>query len=210
MDALNRVSGLTRAGRFLEALEELDRCKTSLKQTANIRRIEILERLGRHDECRLLAKRLLDSRQLTAAQDALCHYVEGSILLEQGDTEFARAHLQRSIAMARKGEDVELLCSVQLKFLGLVADLSGPDAAGPILSEIRRNAILAGSPYTTAAVHIFVAQMEASRSLFRSAHQHLRIADGLTSTFPNPWLEAHSDNIKLAICLLLSDIDGGK
>src|SRR5262245_44361581 len=210
MDPLERVSTLARAGRFLEALQDLDRCRTSSKVTASIRRIEILERLGRHDECRPLVTRLLESKQLTGSQRATCHYVAGSMSLEQGDTDAAFQHLQRSIILARETADLELLCDVQIKFMGLVSDLSGPDAAAPTLSELRRNAIRAGSPYTTVALHTFVAQAEASRGLFRSAHRHLRIASSVNATYQNPWLEAHSENIKLAICVLLSDIDEGQ
>ncbi len=210
MDPLDHVAALTRTGRFLDAFRELELCKSSNKTAANIRRVEILERLGKLDECRTLTNRLFDSKQLTSTQRATCHYVAGSLLLEQGDTEAATRHLQRAVSLARQSDDLELLCNVQLKFLGLVADLSGPDAAAPILSELRRNTIRLGNPYATAGVHVFVAQMEASRGLFLSAHRHLRIATGLTSSFQSPWLEAHSENIKLAICVLQSDIDQGQ
>jgi tetratricopeptide (TPR) repeat protein len=172
--------------------------------------MELLERLGRHDQCRTLAGRLLESKQLTNSQRATCHYVVGSLLLEQGDSEGATAHLQRSISFARQAEDLELLCNVQIKQLGLVSDLSGPDAATPVLSELRLNAIRLGDPFVTASVHTFVAQMDASRGLFRSAERHLRLADALVEKTPNPWLTAHSCNIKLAICILESDIERGQ
>jgi tetratricopeptide (TPR) repeat protein len=177
---------------------------------ALVRRIELLERLGRHDQCRSIAGRLFESKQLTNSQRATCHYVVGSLLLEQGDTEGAAAHLQRSISHARQTEDLELLCNVQIKQLGLVSDLSGPDAATPVLSELRLNAIRLGDPFVTAGVHTFVAQMDASRGLFRSAERHHRLADALVVKNPNPWLTAHSYNIKLAICILESDIENGQ
>jgi transcriptional regulator with PAS, ATPase and Fis domain/tetratricopeptide (TPR) repeat protein len=210
MDPLRRVSTLARSGHFKEALQELDLCKAVNSTAALVRRMELLERLGWHDKCRTLASRLLESKQLTNSQRATCHYVVGSLFLEQGDTEGATAHLQRSISFARQTEDLELLCNVQIKQLGLVADLSGPDAATPVLSELRMNAIRLGDPYVTAAVHTFVAQMDASRGLFRSAERHLRLADALIEKTPSPWLTAHSCNIKLAICVLESDIERGQ
>src|SRR4029453_16084320 len=113
MDPLRRVSTLARSGHFKEALQELDLCKAVNSTAALVRRMELLERLGWHDQCRTLASRLLESKQLTNSQRAICHYVVGSLFLEQGDTEGATAHLQRSISFARQTEDLELLCNVQ-------------------------------------------------------------------------------------------------
>jgi tetratricopeptide (TPR) repeat protein len=143
--------------------------------------------------------------RLTERQKARAAYVDSSIVLEDGDTQRAIKQLQRAAEVARDAPDLELLCKVQMRLLLVIADLSGPDAAAPILSELRRTATMLGDVQSTAAVHVFVAEMEARKGLFHSAERHLRISVGLISDAPNPWLYACIENIRLATCVLLSD-----
>src|SRR5207247_982628 len=106
-----------------------------------------------------------------------CDYVISHIFREQGDTAAAIARLQHAASSARDAGDLELLSRAQLKLFLIVADLSGSDAAAPILAELRRLTARLGIPETTAAVHVFVAQIEASKGLFHSAQRHLGIAN---------------------------------
>src|SRR5207248_4057278 len=116
---------------------------------------------------------VLTFRHLTSSQKAACAYVKALTALEDGDTQACIAELQRAAALARESADLELLCKVQMKLLVVVADLSGPDAAAPVLSELRRTTTNLGDAQSAAAVHVFVAEMEARKGLFNSAAQHL-------------------------------------
>ena len=149
MDPLGKISLLARSGRFKEALQALDLAKPLNKVASQVQRVELLERLGHQDECRALVKRLLDSKVLTESQRASCQYVKASLLLEHGDTEAATTNLQRAISLARQGSDFHLLCNIQMKQLGILADLSGPDSIAPVLADLRLNAIRLGDPCST-------------------------------------------------------------
>ena len=137
------------------------------------------------------------------------------LFFEQGDTEGATAHLQRLDSIGSvKPMDLELLCNVQIKQLGLVIE---PVWAGRwrrlSCPELRLNATRLGDPLVTAGVHTFVAQMDASRGLFQaSAERHLRLADALVAgRLRILGSSAHSCNIKLAGFAFLSlDIERGQ
>src|SRR6266536_114668 len=190
MDSLNTVVELKKSGRFLEALEALDGIRSVNLTAANILRLELLERLGHPDECQSLTEQTLKSKHLTTSQRATCEYVIGRILLERSNRLAAITRLQRAASLARHGGDLELLCEVQMRLLVLVSDHSGPDAAVPILAELRRNTVTLGDTQTTAGLHAFVAEMEASRGLLHSAQRHLRITSGFLGELENPWLSA--------------------
>ena len=56
-----------------------------------------------------------------------------------------------------------------------------------------------------AALHLFVAQMEAKRSLLSSARRHVRIALDMLQSTPNSWLEALAEHIETAIATIRAD-----
>jgi transcriptional regulator with PAS, ATPase and Fis domain/tetratricopeptide (TPR) repeat protein len=207
---LKPIATLKKQGRFLEALNALETIGPSPTAAVCVQRAELLERLGRHDECRRLTEAAQKTKQLTASHRATCEYLTGHIDLEDGDTQRAVGRFQRAASLARGTDDLELLCRVQMKLLVVVADVSGPDAAAPILSDLRHSTTRLGDPHTTAALHVFVAEMEARRGLLHSAQKHLSIANGLMVDQPNPWLAAVSENIRLAACVLESKVDAGE
>jgi transcriptional regulator with PAS, ATPase and Fis domain/tetratricopeptide (TPR) repeat protein len=206
---IRTVDELKKQGRFINALNALDAVKPATANAVHIQRIEILERLGRHGDCRALLE-FVTTRQLTSSQKGICEYVASHLDLEDGETKSAVAHLQRATSLARDAHDLELLCKAQMKLLVVIADISGPDAAAPILSELRRNTVNLADPHTSAAVHVFVAEMEARRGLFQSAQRHLAIAYRLIGDLANPWLEAIVENINLAACVLELNVDAGE
>src|SRR6266487_6640810 len=117
MDPLTTVVELKKSGRFLEALKALDAIRAGNYTAATIVRLELLERLGRHDECHSLTEQTLKSKHLTTNQRATCEYVIGRILLERSDRQAAITRLQRAASLARQGGDLELLCEVQMRLL---------------------------------------------------------------------------------------------
>src|SRR6266511_2726368 len=125
MDSLNKVAELKKSGRFLEALKALDGIRSANLTAANILRLEVLERLGHHDEAQSLIEQTLKSKHLTISQRARCEYVISRILLERNDMQEAITQLQRAASLARQGGDLELLCEVQMRLLVLVSLYSG-------------------------------------------------------------------------------------
>src|SRR6185369_14023694 len=131
----------------------------------------------------------------------------GKITWEEGDTESSQAHLQRAVALAAKANDLHRKCWANLWLLTLVADRTGPDAALPILSEIRSDVIKLGDSRLMSAFHAFAAQMDAKRGLFRSALLHVRASSELLRAAPNLWLEALLEYTQSNIAVLSSEHD---
>ena len=90
-----------------------------------------------------------------------------------------------------------------------LAGRSGPSAAVPILAATRLNVIRLGDPLLSAALHIFVGEMEAKRGLLESASRHTHLGQKLLTASPNIWLEAIAENSNVAIALMLSDFEEG-
>ena len=118
------------------------------------------------------------------------------------------SHLQRAAAIALASGDYERACWAQLWLLIVVSDHSGPDATVSLLAELRANTVRSADPVILAALHIFVAQMEAKRGLLSSAHRHIRLALDLLQSMSNAWLEALAEHIEVAIATMRADFTG--
>jgi tetratricopeptide (TPR) repeat protein len=79
-----------------------------------------------------------------------------------------------------------------------------------LLAEIRLNVTKLGNPHVTAALHVFVGEMEAKRGLYQGAFRHATTAIDLLATSPNPWLEAVAENIRTAYYIVHSDYSTGQ
>src|SRR5436190_2538729 len=212
MEFLESAIVLKQAGRFAEALSVLSGVSlTNVKQTAaHVLRAELLEYVGQHSQARALATTLLKSNRLTKSQQSACEYVMGRILLDDGETDGAVAHLQRSASRAQEAADFERLQAAQLHLLVVVAERSGLGAATALLAEVRQLTTKLGDPNITATLHLFVAEMEAKQGLLENARRHTALARHLMGTFPNVYLEAFAENLELAIAVLRSQFDAGR
>jgi len=206
MESLESARQLRDAGRYREALKALDAPGATQTRTAcAVLKAELLERLGQNSQAHRLAEAALQSKDLSAADRASCECVIGKALLEQGDVDSALGHLQRSASMAQHSNDSRQLCWSQLALLVLVADRSGPDAARPLLADLRRTATKLGDPRATVALHLHVGELEAKRGLFDNALRHIAIGRRLLQSAPNLWLEAFAENALLGIGILRSE-----
>src|SRR4029079_7972616 len=61
----------------------------------------------------------------------------------------------------------------------------------------------------SAALHIFIGEMEAKRGLLRSAESHVRLGLQILTPAPNLWLESIAENALAAIAILAFDIEPG-
>ncbi len=206
MESLDSARQLRDAGRYREALKALDAPGATQTRTAcAVLKAELLECLGQNSQAHRLAEAALQSKDLSVADRASCECVIGKALLEQGDVDSALEHLQRSASMAHHSNDSRQLCWSQLALLVLVADRSGPDAARPLLADLRRTATKLGDPRATVALHLHVGELEAKRGLFDNALRHIAIGRRLLQSAPNLWLEAFAENALLGIGILRSE-----
>ena len=212
MESLQTANLLKRAGRFSEALVALSHAGgTSINRARiEILRVELFEYVGQHSDASSLVTKLLKSDRLSNSDRSVCERVLGNILVENGDIDGGLAHLQRSVARAQDAADPENLYTAQARILAVVSERSGPDAVTALLAEVRQLATKLGDPHITAALHLFVGEMEAKRGLLRNAGKHTGIARRILKTSPNLYLEALSENLELALAVLRSQFDAGR
>ncbi len=207
MVSLDSIEELKNAGRFAEALAVLDDRGGGRGDAlaASVLRVELLEPLGRLGPAQALASSLLSGGKLSLPQKSACEQVLGTAALEGGDIDGAVAHFQRAAEFAREGKDIKRLCRSHNSLTVVVSDRSGPDAAAPLLGEMRSNVTSLGDPHETAALHLYVGEMEGRRGLLHSAQGHASVAARILRSFSNLWLESLAANLGLALALLRSD-----
>src|SRR6185369_4655128 len=206
---LDSATSLTLEGRFTQALAVLNDSQATHGSLGawSVLRADLLERVGKSSQARNLIGAILKSDRRTLSERSSCEFTLGKITWEEGDTESSQAHLQRAVALAAKANDLHRKCWANLWLLTLVADRTGPDAALPILSEIRSDVIKLGDSRLMSAFHAFAAQMDAKRGLFRSALLHVRASSELLRAAPNLWLEALLEYTQSNIAVLSSEHD---
>ena len=212
MESLQTAYLLKRAGRFSEALSALSHAGgANIGRTpVDILRAELLEYVGQHADASSLIAKLLRSERLSNSDRSVCERVLGNILVENGDVDGGLTHLQRSVARAQEAADLEHRYAAQARILAVVSERSGPGAATALLAEVRQLATKLGDPQDTAALHLFVGEMEAKRGLLRNAGKHTGIARRILKTSPNFHLEALTENLELALAVLRSQFDAGR
>ena len=205
MDLLETARQFRNSGHYHRALEILAAGPKSPSSAWLALKAEVLERHGQTREAQQLAEHLLRTRETNLRDQATSQDVVAKVLLESGDVDGAVERLQRSISLARQSGDLHRLSWSQLALLMLVADRAGPDAARPLLVDVRRTTIKLGDPRSKAALHMHVGELEAKRGLFASALRHIAIGQSLLKQFPNAWLEAFGENVRMAVGILRAD-----
>ena len=208
MNQLDAAFTLNSEGRFIEALAALNDPDVDPRTTGTRSlKAELLERTGRFGQSRAAVEQLRKSKGVTAKEQSSCEFVLGKIDWEEGATESALAHLQRAVSLASDAGDLRRKCWPNMSLLLAVSDSSGPNAAAPILSELRSDALRLGDPQVLVALHAAVAKTEAKRGLFDTAKTHLRLGQSLLLTTPNLWLEALVESTRATVALLTFDFD---
>ena len=212
MDHFQQAREFRDAGLFRDALACLEKCTNEIADKTSIPalRAELLERVGRQTEAQAIARKLLSSKNLGWNDKSICDFVLARIAIDRRDFDSAVAHLTRSIGYAQRAGDIDRTCAGQLKLLLLLADGAGTDAIGPLLSEVRANAVRSGNPRTLAAVHVYFAQMEGLRTSVVTSRRHIRLARQLLDGSPNAWLEAIVGNLELSLALMESEFEAAK
>ena len=197
MESLENAYRIKRAGRFSEALAALDKANQPPAPhiASAVLRAELLEAIGQSESAKALATSLLQSRKLLPPDRSACEYVLGAILMDEGDVIKAMDHLQSAAEQARSVKAFDRVITPLLKLMLAVAERSGPGASASLIAEARQIATRLGDSHVTAKLHLFVAEMEAKRGLFKNARRHLRIAHRLLSNSPNAFLDAFRSNL---------------
>jgi DNA-binding NtrC family response regulator len=209
MSTLDSVRQLKRAGRFTDALFELQSANGFETHTpaADVLRCELFQQTGRLKEARTLADGLLRRpRGLSSTEQSTCEYILARVAREEANISVVLEHLRRAICLAQSTADLGALCQVQLMLLIVLSERHGPDAVRPLASEVRRNVTRLGDAHATAALHIAICELEAKRGLFRTARRHAQLALNILKADPNCWLQARGQHLLFALDLLRSEL----
>ncbi len=205
------VKTAMRNGRFEEALALLERVRvtTDTRIEADVNRMELLEHVGQHSACRVIADRLLRNSRLPPSYRSACEFCLGLISWNEGRTEAASLHLQKAVAAAESANDLARTCWTQLRLMVARVGQSDPQIVVPLLAQLRWNVLKLGDPLVTAALHLHVGGMEARRGLVRSARRHMELGRRLLDTYENPWLESIAEVNLTGIALMACDFEEG-
>ena len=209
MALIEQVRRLTQRGLFSEALAVLEPVsfRSPDRKHADMLRTYLLLMVGRVDEALVQAKRLLEGPKATSGEQGISEWVIAQVLLEDGSTETAIDHFQRSSRHARDASDPKADIRAKLDLFSMLSERHGADAAAPLLAEIRPLVAKNGDAHDFATLHLRVAEAEAKRGAIESALPHLDTARRFLRDVPNAYLEAFIANFELAISVLRSEFD---
>jgi hypothetical protein len=122
----------------------------------------VLDRVGRPLDAWRLAGRALTRERLSPALESRCLIVMGNVALEQGRADESVRHLQSAVAVAKHGRCTEELCWAELRLLIAMFEVSPSNAAAGMLAELRKHVAQLGDPLVSAALHVFVSEVEAN------------------------------------------------
>jgi transcriptional regulator with PAS, ATPase and Fis domain/tetratricopeptide (TPR) repeat protein len=198
---------LAAQGRFSDALRKLQSVTFSHQHAVDTSLLEadLEQRVGSMTRAETQVSRLLKSASLTPTQRSTCLFILGRVASDRGEAESAAAFFQRSIQQALVARDFTKAAWAQAKLLTIVCDSLGPEAIGPLLSDLRLNALRSGDVHVLAAMHVFVGEVEAQRSAVVIARRHARMALSLLVGSPNVWLESIAEHLIAALDIMCSD-----
>jgi transcriptional regulator with AAA-type ATPase domain/tetratricopeptide (TPR) repeat protein len=168
---------------------------------------EILDRVGKPLEAARMAKQALRQDGLHPSIESRYLTVLGNIELEQGRAQESVRWLQSSVTIAKQGKCIEQLCWAELRLLTSLFEVSPSEASAGILREVRKHVAQLGDPFVSAALHVFVSEVEAKRGAFGTAAKHLRVARSLLDRFENIWLNGMTAIADFCVAYLSSDLD---
>ena len=207
MASLEPARQLARQGLFTEALTTLEvaQVRASDRKTADGLRAYLLLMVGRVEEARSQARALLAGSKANSTDQSLCEWVLGQVLLEDGSTDAAIEHFQKSSALASSNGDLRGDIRARLDLFSILSERHGADTAAPLLAEIRPLVVKSGDVHDFATLHLRVAEAEGKRGSIDSAVPHVDTARRFLLSAPNAYLEAFVANFELAISVLRSE-----
>jgi DNA-binding NtrC family response regulator/tetratricopeptide (TPR) repeat protein len=208
---MQKLTELTEKGQYrtaLKLLQSLGRTSSPAEQASRDALLaELLQRTGKQEQAVRVAERTIALGSAYPLERARCHIVLGSVLRDRGATDEALEELRRAIELARSQNSVEVEAWGSLRMLLALTEGPGLDAATAYLPTVRRAVSRAGREQLLAALHLFVAQVEAKRGLVANAREHIRIGRSLVALQPNAWLEGTAAVDSSCIAFSIADLD---
>jgi DNA-binding NtrC family response regulator/tetratricopeptide (TPR) repeat protein len=203
---LRIATQLATAGRFSAALDVIEEIgQRGAGESLPVLRAELLERTGRFRRSKEIVETLNRSKRLEKAELSTCEFILGKIDWEDGAMESAISHIQRAVSLANQIGDLRRKCWANFWLLLLIADRAGPNAAAPIVIELRNDAIRLGDSQILAALHLYAGQLDAKRGLLGTAATHLKRCEQILYREPNLWLDAQLQYTNANLSILKSD-----
>ena len=178
MASLEPARQLARQGLFTEALATLEvaQVRASDRKPADGLRAYLLLMVGRVEEARSQARALLAGSKANSTDQSLCEWVLGQVLLEDGSTDAAIEHFQKSSALASSSGDLRGDIRARLDLFSILSERHGADTAAPLLAETRPLVVKSGDVHDFATLHLRVAEAEGKRGSIDSAVPHVDTA----------------------------------
>lgn len=207
MDSLATAEGLAERGQYRAALKVLSDSGPNRLGQATLLRAELLEITGDTERAHAVIQQIFHSENLTESEQSRAEFILSRLSAEQGNFDAELRHLQKAITLAERVHDLKRACLAQLRLLALIADRSGLHSVGSLLSVLRAKATKLGDAAVTAALHVFVAELDGKRGSIESGIRHTRLAQQILTSHPHLGLEAWAHNNLLAFAILRGDID---
>jgi DNA-binding NtrC family response regulator len=206
MDLSLEAERLNESGRYKEALQALSDPRHD-RRGQELLRAELFEAVGETERARHFAEEALKSRGLSDSDRSRAEFVLSRVESELGNFDAELIHLRKSISCAERANDLKRICWAQLRLVALIADSSGPESVSALMTAIRGNVTKLGDQTMTAALHLFVAQLDGKRGLLASALHHTTLSQRILATSSHLGLESWAHNNLLALSILNSDLE---
>jgi two-component system NtrC family response regulator/two-component system response regulator AtoC len=205
---MKTTAELVESGRYVEALRALLRGPSvPFEQQASRDTLlaELFQYTGRDEAAVSSATSVLRRQPADLTLAARCHIALGEVDRNAGRASSAIEHFRLALDKANTAGDGKQSAWAGLRLLLAVADGPGVESAMAYLPTLRRSVARAGDVRTTAALHHFVAFIEAQRGLLDNAAEHVRIARSLMEGRKNVYFDAMGAND--ASCIAFSRAD---
>src|SRR4030095_8234890 len=179
---------LMRRGRYVEALEKLQRVSPQHPQNQSLL-ADLLQRTGNNRQAESIALQGLKHSRDKSDVAARFHFVLGNVLREKGQLKQAA---ERYLASEKAvSADIELLCWIQLRLVPAVSEPNGNEAATSRVADLKRTLARSGEARPFAAFHLWIVEGECTRGNIAEAKRHFAIAETLLKQVDDAWLQGY-------------------
>jgi DNA-binding NtrC family response regulator/tetratricopeptide (TPR) repeat protein len=204
------LAELVESGRFLEALRALRTgASPSLEDRAHRETLEaeLLQFVGRDLAAVVVAERVLRHRHLPPALAARCHVTLGEVHRNAGRPGTAIDLYRTALEEAKTANDPRQQCWAELRLFLALSEGPGLETATAYLPTVRRDVANLGDRTMSSTLHLFVAQVEAQRGLWRNAKEHIRISRSLLAGTNSAYCEGVAAVSASCVSFSLSDLE---
>jgi DNA-binding NtrC family response regulator/tetratricopeptide (TPR) repeat protein len=206
---LGEVRALARCGLYRDALLRLRQGSSRAYIPNPLLRVaeaELLQRTGDLRQANEIARKILREKPADRGMRARCHIVLGDCARLTGSAVQASPDYQRAARYASDANDLEQSCWAQLRLMMTISEQFASESTVSFIKKLRRNVARLGDPHVTAALHLFVGQLETQRGLLDTGSRHLHICQSILQQEPNAWLDGTAAIDAMCLAYLRSEI----